>query len=203
MLTSLKNTFNLIIIGILISGISGSLLFYKKYKKEKDERIRIERNWIAQNDTIRTYKTRTGWLAQELSIQEIRHNELKKINLELYDDISDLKIKLKNAKSITKIETKIEYINKDSIVYVEVGFGKRNFIINEKDNWFNANITITDGEYIAPGDAQLETRDSLIIVPDIKYKGWWFWKKIDRVSVTVANKNPYSKNSIQHYDIKK
>lgn len=203
MFASLKNTFNLIIIGILISGISGSLLFYKKYKKEKEERIRIERNWIAQNDTIRTYKTKTGWLTQELSIQEIKHHELKKINSELYDDISDLKIKLKNAKSITKIETKIEYINKDSIVYVEVGFNKRNFIINEKDNWFSANITITDGEYIAPGDAKLETRDSLIIVPDIKYKGWWFWKKIDRVSVTVANKNPYSKNSILHYDIKK
>lgn len=184
-----------------VSLITAPILLYKKWQSEKSERERIERNWYATVDEMKTYETKSGWHAQEMAAQEIKYKELEKINSGLANDVSELKVKLKNTKSITKIETKIEYRNKDSIVYVPVGEGRRKFDLSDKDNWFKAEVIVTDCNHIKADDFKLETRDSTLIVPDIKYKGWWFWKKVDKVRITVANKNPYATNNVQHYDI--
>lgn len=190
----------ILILSVALAIVIGatSFLFYD-YKKQVAEKKRFERNWIAENETVKEYKTKSGWQAQELTAKETRLSELSKVNTELNDAVKELRLKLKNAESITKIETVIKYVNRDSIVYIEREPGIREF--NISDPWFNADVAITECEYIAPGDFKLETRDSTILVSDIKYKGWWFWKKVDKLSITVANKNPHVTNSVQHYEI--
>lgn len=129
--------------------------------------------------------------------------ELKELNNTLYKRVDDLNVKIKNIQSVTEVKTEIVYVNKDSIVYIEDTPGKKTFEINE-DPWINAEITVTNGEYIAPNDFKFASYDSTIIVPELKYKRWWiFWKKLDKVSVTLGNVNPYVYNSVKHYDIVK
>ena len=202
MFIKIKNISTILIILFFIVSIASSSFFYKKYKNEKKDRQRIENNWKLKNDTLDFYKTKNGYYVQQLNSQQIKHNELKDINSGLYDDIKDLKMKLKNAKSITKIKTVIQYVNSDTIKSESTDDEKLNNIqrFNITDEWFKISLKITDS-IIIPENLKIEMYDDLIIISDVKYKGWWFWRKISKVRINIANKNPYVKLNVNHYDI--
>lgn len=156
-------------------------------KKTKDENTRLTKNEYVLNDTIRNYKIRDSINVSEIKELNYTLSEMKdfrKADLEL---IKDLKIRLKTAESITHVKTEIEYITKDSLIYVSDSLRK----IGIHNNWINLDLDIYPKNY----DLKLNVIDSLSIVgykerPKkflfIRYGKWDYY-------VYIVNHNPYSK----------
>lgn len=156
-------------------------------KNIKDENTRLVKNEYVLNDTIRNYKIRDSINVSEIKDLNYTLSEMKdfrKADLEL---IQDLKIRLKTAESITHIETEIEYITKDSLIYVSDSLRK----IGIHNNWINLDLNLYPENY----DLKLNVIDSLSIIgykerPHkflfIRYGKWDYY-------VNIINHNPYSK----------
>lgn len=156
-------------------------------KKTKDENTRLTKNEYVLNDTIRNYKIRDSINVSEIKELNYTLSEMKdfrKADLEL---IKDLKIRLKTAESITHVKTEIEYITKDSLIYVSDSLRK----IGIHNHWINLDLNIYPKDY----DLKLNVIDSLSIVgykerPKkflfIRYGKWDYY-------VYIVNHNPYSK----------
>lgn len=156
-------------------------------KKTKDENTRLTKNEYVLNDTIRNYKIRDSINVSEIKELNYTLSEMKdfrKADLEL---IKDLKIRLKTAESITHVKTEIEYITKDSLIYVSDSLRK----IGIHNHWVNLDLNIYPKNY----DLKLNVIDSLSIVgykerPKkflfIRYGKWDYY-------VDIVNHNPYSK----------
>lgn len=156
-------------------------------KKAKDENTRLTKNEYVLNDTIRNYKIRDSINVSEIKELNYTLSEMKdfrKADLEL---IKDLKIRLKTAESTTHVKTEIEYITKDSLIYVSDSLRK----IGIHNHWVNLDLNIYPKDY----DLKLNVIDSLSIVgykerPKkflfIRYGKWDYY-------VDIVNYNPYSK----------
>lgn len=156
-------------------------------KKAKDENTRLTKNEYVLNDTIRNYKIRDSINVSEIKELNYTLSEMKdfrKADLEL---IKDLKIRLKTAESISHVKTEIEYITKDSLIYVSDSLRK----IGIHNHWINLDLNIYPKDY----DLKLNVIDSLSIVgykerPKkflfIRYGKWDYY-------VDIVNYNPYSK----------
>lgn len=156
-------------------------------KKTKDENTRLTKNEYVLNDTIRNYKIRDSINVSEIKELNYTLSEMKdfrKADLEL---IKDLKIRLKTAESISHVKTEIEYITKDSLIYVSDSLRK----IGIHNHWINLDLNIYPKDY----DLKLNVIDSLSIVgykerPKkflfIRYGKWDYY-------VDIVNYNPYSK----------
>lgn len=156
-------------------------------KKTKDENTRLTKNEYVLNDTIRNYKIRDSINVSEIKELNYTLSEMKdfrKADLEL---IKDLKIRLKTAESISHVKTEIEYITKDSLIYVSDSLRK----IGIHNHWVNLDLNIYPKDY----DLKLNVIDSLSIVgykerPKkflfIRYGKWDYY-------VDIVNYNPYSK----------
>lgn len=156
-------------------------------KKTKDENTRLTKNEYVLNDTIRNYKIMDSINVSEIKELNYTLSEMKdfrKADLEL---IKDLKIRLKTAESISHVKTEIEYITKDSLIYVSDSLRK----IGIHNHWVNLDLNIYPKDY----DLKLNVIDSLSIVgykerPKkflfIRYGKWDYY-------VDIVNYNPYSK----------
>lgn len=156
-------------------------------KKAKDENTRLTKNEYVLNDTIRNYKIRDSINVSEIKELNYTLSEMKdfrKADLEL---IKDLKIRLKTAESISHVKTEIEYIIKDSLIYVSDSLRK----IGIHNHWINLDLNIYPKDY----DLKLNVIDSLSIIgykerPKkflfIRYGKWDYY-------VDIVNYNPYSK----------
>lgn len=156
-------------------------------KKTKDENTRLTKNEYVLNDTIRNYKIRDSINVSEIKELNYTLSEMKdfrKADLEL---IKDLKIRLKTAESISHVKTEIEYIIKDSLIYVSDSLRK----IGIHNHWINLDLNIYPKDY----DLKLNVIDSLSIIgykerPKkflfIRYGKWDYY-------VDIINYNPYSK----------
>lgn len=156
-------------------------------KKGKDENTRLTKNEYVLNDTIRNYKIRDSINVSEIKELNYTLSEMKdfrKADLEL---IKDLKIRLKTAESTTHVKTEIEYITKDSLIYVSDSLRK----IGIHNHWVNLDLNIYPKDY----DLKLNVIDSLSIIgykerPKkflfIRYGKWDYY-------VDIVNYNPYSK----------
>ena len=99
-------------------------------------------------------------------------------------------IKLKNVQSVTVVEQVIKYVNKEVIVPVRINDTTKLYSINSE--WINANFKITNDNEIRPGDFNIDSiKNKILIVPEIDYKGWWFWRKAIGINVHIKNNNPY------------
>lgn len=92
----------------IIVGLTVALFFlYFNYRSVRDE---LENVVIEQNDTIQSYKNKTGELYSQIGtyITDIEH--LKRTNTELYNEVKNLK---ENPIIVTKVETEIVFEEKE------------------------------------------------------------------------------------------
>ena len=99
----------------IIVGLTVALFFlYFNYRSVRDE---LENVVTEQNDTIQSYKNKTGELYSQIGtyITDIEH--LKRTNTELYNEVKNLK---ENPIVVTKVETEIVFEEKEvkDTVYV-------------------------------------------------------------------------------------
>lgn len=175
---------------LLIVSITVSVITFNLYQREKGERQRVERNLESSLSDIQYYISKSGELVTKIEGLELNEREFRKLESELYKEISSLKVKLKNAESVIQIETVIKYVNKDSIIYVSLNDSTRRF--NIQDKWISARVDVTDFKFIPPGGFVIDSIPNKInLVSEKEYKGWWFWKKVVGVNVHIVNSNPY------------
>ena len=199
----MKNKLIGLLIGLLVISAGVLTTYVKLYQKEKQEKERFESNFQSSLSDIQEYKTKQGELVAVINGYELKDKEFKQLLPQLYSEIRELKIRLKNALSATKVITEIKYINKDSIIYVPLTDSTRKFVLDEK--WLKAEVTVTDFKYIAPGAFKInDIPNETLIVAQGEYKGWWFWRKAVGVNIHIKHTNPYIKTIGGEYiDLKK
>ena len=178
------------LIGIIVLLSVAVFVLQSFYAKERQTRIRTENNLSASVSELSSYKTKNGELVSIAKGYELKVKEFEQLFPKLSDSIKDLKIKLKNAQSVTQIETKIIYKNKDSIVYIPVRDSARLFKVDDK--WLQAEVIVTRNEVILPGDFYIKNiPNKTELVPEVTYKGCWFWKKPTGIDLHIRHSNPY------------
>lgn len=189
-------------IALVLTIIFSSSIFYL-YNKERKERKIAETNLEAKSSELSTYVTKFGDTISVLQGLRLDLSQAKQIESKLLKEVKSLEIKLKNATGIIQVVEKIKYINKDSIIYIPLTDSTRRFEI--KDRWLRARVDVTDFKYISPGGFVIDSiQNTATIVPSVKTKGWWFWKKIVGVECFIQNTNPYlSVESGTYIDLRK
>jgi type II secretory pathway pseudopilin PulG len=177
----------IIIMGIIIA------MMYQSMTDAQEKKQVAESNIAALTSKIDVYKIENNQLVYKIRGLELSERTFKQLFDSLYMEASDLKLRLKNAQSVTKIVTKIEYKNKDSIVYIPIVDSQSNskkYIIAEP--FLKAEVLTTKDSIILPGNFKIiDIPNQQLSVPVIEYRGWWFWRKPKAVVVHITNTNPY------------
>lgn len=171
---------------VVTFGIISKL--YHTVKEQRDEIERLDRNITALASNEISYVTKLGDVAKQKKVLELSHKELKEVNADLYKEISALRVRLKDAKSATKVVTKTiieEKVRVDTI---------NNVVVAEyKDEW----NTIRSEQQRDSAKLSYEGRDSIVGVILVKRKRFLFFRYgIKSVNYDISNKNPKTKINI-------
>ena len=194
----------LILITIVLLLVSGIIInnMLHKISKLKDDYERMSTNLNNSSFIISEYKDKNGKLVYENNVLMLTKNELKDYNNQLVEQIKDLKIKLKNVMSITNIQYVYEYCVDSIPVYYQspyyhISYDTTCLKLNARLN------TITN----TLEDTKISLTDSLTLVWEYEYKGWWIFKRKTGLKLKFQSTNPFLKlNNMQNYyliDLKK
>lgn len=185
------------IVALIIIGFAG-IYFSKSYISLKKDRQRLEYNLVNINQQLDSVVDKNGELHYTINSLNLKASELNKINSELNDELKNMKIKIKNLQNVSVIDIQYKYIhdtiysekiitdNIDNITY-------KTIIDNPyySASW-NSSL-IDDKSKLVITDYQTQFNDTIITATEIKYKGWWFWRKPKEIKFHIKSKNPYSK----------
>ena len=162
----------------------------KKYKAESEK---YKANTTALMEDVTHYKLRDSLNGARADALELSMKELQKWRADDAELIKDLKIKNRDLAAINKAQTqtiielrargKDTLIIRDSIVTPAQAY-------HIGDKWYNFDCVVADNEL----SGNLAVRDSLVLVEQVKYKYflWWKTKKIKDRKVDCVSLNPYS-----------
>lgn len=162
----------------------------KKYKAESEK---YRANTTALMEDVAHYKFRDSLSGARAEALELNIRELEKWRAEDAGIIKDLKIKNRDLAAINKAQTqtiielrargKDTLIIRDSIVTPAQAY-------HIGDRWYNFDCVVADNEL----SGNLAVRDSLVLVEQVKYKYflWWKTKKIKDRKIDAISKCPYT-----------
>lgn len=159
-----------------------------KINAQKETIERQERNISGLTSEAVSYVTKLGDAAEQKQALELSHKELKSVNADLHKEISALRIRLKDAKSATKVITKTvieEKVRVDTI---------NNVIMAEyKDAW----NTIKSEQIGDSAKLSYTGRDTIVGVVSIRKKRFLFFRwGLKKVNYDISNRNPKTKINI-------
>ena len=157
-------------------------------QEQREEIRRLDRNVAALVSNEVSYMTKLGDAAQQKKALELSQKELKTVNADLHKEISALRVRLKDAKSATKVITK-------TIIEEKVRVDTINNVITAvyRDDW----NTIRSEQRGDSAKLSYEGRDSIIGVVSVKRKRFLFFRYgIKSVNYDISNKNPKTKINI-------
>ena len=157
-------------------------------RKQRDEIGRLDRNVAALASNEISYVTKLGDAAKQKKALELSHKELKEANADLHKEISSLRVRLKDAKSATRVITRTvieEKVRVDTI---------NNVVVAEyKDDW----NTIRSEQQGDSAKLSYTGKDTIVGVISVKRKRFLFFRYgIKSVNYDISNKNPNTKISI-------
>lgn len=157
-------------------------------QEQREEIGRLDRNVASLVSNEVSYTTKLGDAAQQKKALELSQKELKTVNADLHKEISALRVRLKDAKSATKVITK-------TIIEEKVRVDTVNNVITAvyRDDW----NTIRSEQRGDSAKLSYEGRDSIIGVVSVKRKRFLFFRYgIKSVNYDISNKNPKTKINI-------
>lgn len=157
-------------------------------RKQRDEIGRLDRNVAALASNEISYVTKLGDAAKQKKALELSHKELKEANADLHKEISSLRVRLKDAKSATRVITRTiieEKVRVDTI---------NNVVVAEyRDDW----NTIRSGQQGDSAKLSYTGKDTIVGVISVKRKRFLFFRYgIKSVNYDISNKNPKTKINI-------
>ena len=171
---------------VVTFGIISKL--YDTIREQRDEIGRLDRNVASLTSNEVSYVTKLGYAARQRKALELSHKELKTVNADLYKEISALRVRLKDAKSATKVVTRTvieEKVRVDTI---------NNVITAEyRDDW----NTIRSEQQGDSAKLSYVGKDTVVGVISVKRKRFLFFRYgIKSVNYDISNKNPNTKINI-------
>ena len=157
-------------------------------QEQREEIGRLDRNVASLVSNEVSYTTKLGDAAQQKKALELSQKELKTVNADLHKEISALRVRLKDAKSATKVITK-------TIIEEKVRVDTINNVITAvyRDDW----NTIRSEQRGDSAKLSYEGRDSIVGVVSVKRKRFLFFRYgIKSVNYDISNKNPKTKINI-------
>jgi len=193
-----------ITIFILIGLFLISIYFITTINKLRNENSRLYNNFLNSQFIIDSVKNKNGEYHNIVNGLMLNKKELKEFNDSLVKEIDNLNIKLKNTGTITKIE--YIYIYDIDTLTIEK-LSDSIFIAKYNDEWLNLSQkvrTFNLGKDIKIDSINIELKNNLLLVEEIEYKGWWFWKKAKGFKIHIQSDNPYMNlNKTEYYKIGK
>ncbi len=192
----MKTLFIKIII-LVIMGFAG-IYFGKSYISLKKDKQRLEYNLTNINQQLDSVVDKNGELHYTVNSLNLKASELNKVNSELNDELKNMKIKIKNLQNASVVNIQYKYIH-DTIysenVIIDTLTGNRTYKTIIDNPYYSAkwNSTVIDDKKLLVTDYQTQFNDTIITATEIKYKGWWFWRKPKEIKFHIKSKNPYSK----------
>lgn len=106
----MKNKIIIILIALIGLCFVGLSVVHSMYKKEKEERQRLEQNQRVLLSDISTYKAKNGDLITRTEALQHTERELKKYNSQLLSELKNLRVRVKDLRSHISVttETKLE-----------------------------------------------------------------------------------------------
>lgn len=191
----------LIIVVIMLVGVTYCSITNNKSLKADNERLIFNLKNTGQE--IEQQINKNNELSYMVNSLTVKSNELEFYNNNLKQEINNLNIKIKNLQAVTQIEYK--YIYNTDTLYIENN-GQQHFRVNNIDEWVNINLDIHTSEpveSITANNLNLNLNDTLTTAYEVKYKGWWFWKRATGVKLHIKNNNPYHQlDKVETYQIK-
>lgn len=157
-------------------------------QEQREEIGRLDRNVASLVSNEVSYTTKLGDAAQQKKALELSQKELKTVNADLHKEISALRVRLKDAKSATKVITK-------TIIEEKVRVDTINNVITAvyRDDW----NTIRSEQHGDSAKLSYEGRDSIVGVVSVKRKRFLFFRYgIKSVNYDISNKNLKTKINI-------
>lgn len=160
----------------------------------KKENNRVTQTMIGMSDSIHNLVDKDNTKHQMIRGLKLERDEFKQMYGDINKELINMRLKLKNIKTITK--TDIQYVYEHDTLLIEKHPNKYQYQSNIVNPWFKAkwkseidsatnNLMITEYQTIF--------YDSLMFVTETVYKGWWFWRKPKYTRIHIKSKNPYSK----------
>lgn len=162
----------------------------KKYKAESE---RYRANTTALMEDVTHYKLRDSLNGARADALELSIKELQKWRADDAELIKDLKIKNRDLAAINKAQTQtiieLRARGKDTVVVVDsIPIPAQAYHCG--DIWFDFDCYVADNQM----SGTLAVRDSLVLVEQVKYKYflWWKTKKIKDRKIDAISKCPYT-----------
>ena len=184
------NKLQKIILAVTISVVTIGILskLVDTIQEQRDEIGRLDRNVASLVSNAVSYTTKLGDAAQQKKALELSHKELKTVNADLHKEISALRVRLKDAKSATKVVTK-------TIIEEKVRVDTINNVITAEysDDW----NTIRSEQQGDSAKLSYAGKDTILGVISVKRKRFLFFRYgIKSVNYDISNKNPNTKINI-------
>lgn len=147
------------------------------------EIARLKDNQSALMSDVERYRTADSLNAARAKSLTLTIGELKANNSQLADEVKAMGVKLKHLQSVSGVQQVTKYVFQVDTVFVLDTLGLPQPQYEYHDEW-------VDFTMIA-GRANIETRDSLVIVRYQKQRRflWWTWAK-QTPEIAVENRNP-------------
>ena len=201
------NKWLLLVIAILVILL---VVFINAYANQKHEKTIWKQNTEAALSKIEIYKINDSIQVVKIDGLVMSLNDAEIMNKKLVNQVKQLNVKNNELSALIAIHQEQLLQNPDTI-YVPITLSTdttaRQLNAAYNDKWIDAKIQIDDyGDkaIILPNGLQWQSRDSVYVVPTIKWKGHWFWKRAIGVQLHMFNSNPHTKIvGAQYIELKK
>ena len=184
----------LIGIAVAVAAILFLLLYQdRQIKALRAESEKYKSNTTALMEDVTHYKLRDSLNGARADALELSMKELQKWRADDAELIKDLKIKNRDLAAINKAQTQtiieLRARGRDTLIIRDsIVTPAQTYHIGDK--WYNFDCVVADNEL----SGNLAVRDSLVLVEQVKYKYflWWKTKKIKERKIDAISKCPYT-----------
>lgn len=175
----------LVIACLLLISVTGFL--YNKVERQKKEIERLDTNIEAINSEAVRFKTKAGKDAETVQVLTLKSNELELFNSRLTEQVSNLRLKLRDVKAVHTIESELRI---DTVVITEKTDLPNQYKFSYDDYWNKIS------GLVSPDTTKLEfsSVDTLDVISHVKQKRFLFFRiGKPKIRTTVTNQNPKSR----------
>ena len=188
---------------LLILGLSTALVITLKVSSKR--KADAERNYTnLQNSafTIKELKAKNDSTYYEINQLMVDQETLRMLNIGLTNQVTNLNTKLKNLAAVTAIQLQYN-VRIDSIPIYIPDTTNRYGRVSYNDNYVSLAGAIDWKEKSFEDINIVVTEDSLLILTETVYRGWWFWKRPKYSKIKISSTNPYLiLNNVESYNLK-
>ena len=182
-----KSNFILLAICAVLLAFTGFLL---KTTKDKKEQIKVlENNQSSLLLEKESFRISNKELVQKNTQLQLTVNELKEFNIINEEKLKELNVKYKNLQYYVDVELKsnqqVQVPVTDTVIIRDTVAEKAKRF--EYDNyWYTCSgILIKDSVSL-----DMSCRHQVMTMSEVKYKGWWIFKRPKKVETTIYVSNP-------------